>query len=251
MSASVAKTVVAVIVAGLLSGSAMAEVSAIKIEQKVRSYSVGLGVSRIIYNPASSGSVVSVKNPNDYPVLVQSKVLTEDRKQNAPFVITPPLFRLDSHQQSRIRIVQTGGEFAGDRETLQWMCATGIPPESDSAWAEGNGKKSKAVLDVAVRLSNCIKLLVRPSSVKGNMLDGMSSLVWKRHGKTLTVQNPTPFYMNFKSIIVGGQNINDPEYAPPFASRSFSLSSDISGDVRWRVITDYGGDSREYQSHLQ
>ncbi|NPE97657.1 Dr fimbrial biogenesis chaperone DraB, partial [Escherichia coli] len=67
----------------------------------------------------------------DYPMLVQSEVLSEDQKSPAPFVVTPPLFRLDGQQSSRLRIVRTGGEFPSDRESLQWICVKGIPPKED------------------------------------------------------------------------------------------------------------------------
>lgn len=41
-------------------------------------------------------------------MLVQSEVLAENQKDPAPFVVTPPLFRLDALQSSRLRIVRTG-----------------------------------------------------------------------------------------------------------------------------------------------
>lgn len=248
---STSTTAIALVTAAL-SGSVMAKETATKINQKVESYSVGLGATRVIYNPASSGAVLSVNNPNDYPMLVQSKVFAEDKKSAAPFVITPPLFRLEGHQQSRIRIVQTGGEVIGDRERLQWLCVTGIPPEDGDAWAKGKAPTPKeATLDIKIKMARCIKLLVRPPSVKGDPLDGVGAVTWKRQGGKLMASNPTPFYLNLKTLSVGGKEIKQPDYIPPFGAHTFTLPKGASGTVQWTLITDQGGDSRPYTAALQ
>lgn len=70
----------------------------------------------MVYYHGSLGENVAVKNNQAYPMLVQSMVFDEDKKSPAPFITTPPLFRLDGSQTSRIRIVRTGGEFPQDRE---------------------------------------------------------------------------------------------------------------------------------------
>ncbi len=243
------------LIAGVLTGNAQAATPATKVNQKVESYSVGLGATRVIYTPASSGAVLSVNNPNDYPILVQSKVFAEDKKTAAPFVVTPPLFRLDGHQQSRVRIVQTGGQLPADRESLRWLCVTGIPPESDDAWAkEADGKKptpKEATLDIKIKFTRCIKVLVRPGALKANPLDDGKALTWQRQGEALQANNPTPFYINLKTLSVGGKEIKEPDYVAPFSAHSFTLPKGAAGQVQWTLITDQGGESRPYTAALQ
>ncbi|MGQ8704273.1 fimbria/pilus periplasmic chaperone [Serratia marcescens] len=225
-----------------------------KIETKEQPFTLKLGASRVIYSPESNGSTLTVMNVQDYPMLVKSEVFGEDKKTAAPFIVTPPLFRLDGQQQSRVRIVRTGGDFAKDRETLQWLCVTGIPPKADDEWAKKNGqavKPSQATINVQISVSSCIKLMVRPSSVKGSPTDMASSLVWKRQGDKVKVTNPTPFYMNLRSISVGGKKVDGFEYIPPQGERTFTLPKGAAGKVEWRVITDFGGDSRPYTGELQ
>lgn len=227
---------------------------ATKIEQKEQSFVLKLAASRVIYDPETSAATLAVINSQDYPMLVKSDVLDEDKKTPAPFIVTPPVFRLDGQQQSRVRIVRTGGRFAPDHESLQWLCVTGIPPKPDDEWAKKNGKSeapSKASLLVQVSVSNCIKLLVRPSSVKGSSTDVASSLRWQRQGGRLKVTNPTPFYMNLSSVSVGGKAVQGLDYVPPSGEREFPLPAGASGAVVWKVITDNGGDSRPYEGTLQ
>lgn len=244
-----------VLAAGAVSESSLAVDKTSKIEQTIQRYSVALGATRVIYDPTSSGAVVSVSNPNDYPMLVQSKVFDETKQSVAPFVVTPPLFRLEGQQQSRIRMVRTGGEVAPDRETLQWLCVTGIPPEIDDTWAEGNSGEAKkpepaASLEVTIKFTRCIKLIVRPSALKGSPTDTASSLTWQQQGKQLKVSNPTPFYMTLQSVTVGGKKVNSLDYIPPLGDRSFTLPEGTSGTVQWSIITDQGGESRLYEAAL-
>ena len=248
-------SLVCMVVAGVLSVPAHAAEKTTKVEQNVRTYSVGLGKTRIIYNPATSGAVISVSNSNEFPVLVQSSVKPADEKEGAaPFVVTPPLFRLDAKQQSRLRVVMTQDVKVKDKESLYWLCAMGIPPEQGDAWAEDNASvksANTASLNVSVRMSQCIKLILRPEAVKGQPQDVASSVTWRREGDKLIANNPTPFYMNVKTLSVGGKDVPDMDYIPPMDSRSFGVPRGASGKVSWTIVNDLGGDSGPYQANVR
>ena len=61
-----------------------------------------LGATRVIYHLDGNGESLRVKNPQDYPILIQSKVMDEGSKDNADFIVTPPLFRLDAKRETDI-----------------------------------------------------------------------------------------------------------------------------------------------------
>lgn len=243
------------IVVGALSGPADAAEKNTKVEQNIRNYSVGLGQTRIIYNPATSGSVISVNNPNDFPVLVQGSVKSMNEKDGAaPFMVTPPLFRLDPRQQNRLRVVMTQDLKVKDKESLYWLCAMGIPPKLGDAWAEGSESAKRtntASINVNVRMSMCIKLIVRPDTVKGRPQDVASSITWRHEGDKLIASNPTPFYMNLKALSIGGKTVSDMDYIPPMDSRSFGVPGGISGQVSWTIVNDLGGDSGPYEANVR
>ena len=231
-------------------------------------FTVKIGTTRVIYPSSSTKGVsVSVANPQDYPILVQTQVKDEDKTSPAPFIVTPPLFRLDAGLQGRVRIIRTGGKFPEDRETLQWLCLTGIPPKNGDAWGntQNNPKNSSPTMDIQMSISTCIKLLFRPDKVKGDPTDSADSLTWRYKGNYLEVNNPTPFYMNFYSLRIGDEKINlsalgskdeikNGSYVPPFSSRDFIIPVKNKGkatEVFWQVINDNGGVSREFKSTVQ
>ncbi|HFW3088903.1 TPA: molecular chaperone [Salmonella enterica subsp. enterica serovar Reading] len=207
--------------------------------------SVGLGATRLIYPSGSKGVMLRVENYSDHPYLVKSVVLDENRHDAAPFIVTPPLFRLDSGQRNILTITRTGGDFPDDRESVKWMCVQSISPETDSAWAGGSKNGSgndKVAASVRLLPGSCIKLLVRPEVIKGNPVDVADKVSWHVSGKTITATNPTPFYMNISQASFNGRRIKtDKGYIPPFSEENYPLpGKEMKGTIKWSVIGDYG-----------
>ncbi|WP_371415231.1 hypothetical protein [Serratia sp. 1D1416] len=50
------------------------------METTTQSFSVRLGATRVIYNPASGGTTLPLVNPQNYPILLQSEALAENMK---------------------------------------------------------------------------------------------------------------------------------------------------------------------------
>lgn len=246
-------TILTGILTGFLSAGVMAVEAGPEMESTTRTFSLNLDSTRVIYAPDSKGATLGIVNDHDYPILVQSEALMEDKKSRAPFIVTPPLFRLDGKQSSRLRIVRTGGNFPSERETLQWLCVKGVPPKEGDKWAEEEGGKAgnKLSLQVQLSINNCIKIFVRPSAVKGHPDDVAGKLEWQRAGNKLKGTNPTPFYMNLSELSVGGKRVDDSQYIAPFSSHEYTLPTGASGKVYWKVITDYGGTSKKFEAELK
>ncbi|EBK4678909.1 pili assembly chaperone SafB [Salmonella enterica] len=213
-----------------------------QLNSATKSFSVKLGATRVIYHAGTPGATLSVSNPQDYPILVQSSVKAEDKNSPAPFMVMPPLFRLEANQQSQLRIIRTGGDMPKDRETLQWVCIKALPPENEPSDTQAKG----ATLDLNLSISTCDKLIFRPDAVKGTPEDVAGNLRWVETGNKLKVENPTPFYMNLASVTVGGKPITGLEYIPPFADKTLNMPGGTRGDVEWKIITDLGGESHPF-----
>ncbi|MEB7742663.1 fimbria/pilus periplasmic chaperone, partial [Escherichia coli] len=152
------------------------------------------------------------------------------------------------------RIIRTGGNFPTDRESLQWLCVKSVPPRAEDKWAEEQDEKGggKISVRVQVSLNSCIKLLVRPSAVKGHPDDVAGKVTWTKAGNRLKGTNPTPFYINLSELSVGGKVVNEQHYyIAPFSSYEFALPSGVAGKVQWKVVTDYGGVSQPFEAALK
>jgi P pilus assembly chaperone PapD len=203
---------------------------------------VVIGGTRLIYDGGKKESSLSVNNPDKVPYLIQSWVeATTSGAEKAPFMVTPPLFRLDGGQENVLRVVRAGGNLPSDKESLYWMNIKSIPSVSKDA--------DQNTLQIAVKTR--IKLIYRPQGLKGTPEEQTENLTWHRSGNTLQVSNPTPFYMNFQQVKVGGQDVKDVTYVAPMSKASFALPAGASGgSVSWKVISDYGGIGKEHTKPL-
>lgn len=220
-------------------------------ETSTQTFSVKLSSSRLIYDLASNGTTLTVTNPQDYPVLIQSMALEENKKTKAPFVVTPPLMRLDGQQSSRLRIVRTGGNFAADRESLQWLCVKGIPPKAGDAWAKDDKAKDKVTLNIQLSMTNCIKLLIRPETLQNHPDDAEYKLKWQHQGNKLKATNDSPYYINISALKFNGSAVADIHYVAPFSSHEFTApAGKTTGKIEWKIVNDYGGESQTYQADV-
>ncbi|EGO0706244.1 fimbria/pilus periplasmic chaperone [Salmonella enterica] len=219
----------------------------------VKSYGLVISQNRVIFPKNASSVGITVKNPRDYPVLVHSRILAEDKKAKGGFMTTPPLFRLDPGRANVIKILPTGGDFPEDREQLQWLCVKGIPPKKDDEWARSpDGKKTGNERSMTLRLAvdNCIKLLVRPDGLSGTPVSNGDRLTWKVVGNDLVVVNPTPFYMNLSMIKLAGATV-PADYVAPFAEKRFPLPKGKKGGlITWKILTDAGAESPAWSASL-
>lgn len=200
-----------------------------------------VGGTRLIYDGGKKESSLSVKNPDKTAYLIQSWVDTGKDAEKAPFILTPPLFRLDGGKENVLRVVLTGNALPTDKESLFWMNIKSIPS------AEQDDDKN--TLQIAVKTR--IKLIYRPAELKGSPEDMADKLIWQRTGKEVQVTNPTPFYMNFQSIKVAGKPVKDVTHVAPGSSARFTLPTSVNADsVSWSLINDYGGTDKEHSRAL-
>ncbi|ALR76375.1 fimbria/pilus periplasmic chaperone [[Enterobacter] lignolyticus] len=198
-----------------------------------------IGGTRVIYNGDKKETSISVKNPDKYSYLIQSWV-DSNGHEKAPFIITPPLFRLGATEDNALRIVRTGGKLAEDRESMYWMNIKTIPAT----------EKQDNVNTLQIAIKTRLKLIYRPQALTASPESVANKLTWQRSGQRLNVTNPTPYYMNFSQVKVGGSVVKDATYVAPMSSAAFTLPAGANGDVGWKIISDYGAAGNEYHAHL-
>ncbi|MRT05945.1 fimbrial biogenesis chaperone [Ewingella americana] len=192
-----------------------------------------VGGTRVIYPENSKEISVSIKNPDkntDY--LVQSRLDNDNEKNTAkvPFVITPPLFRLDHQSENVLRIARAGGKLPADRESLYWLSVRGI------AGTAGKPKENQLQVVINQRL----KYFFRPAALNNHdAAEAYQKLTFSRLGGELVMKNPTPYYVSLYTLKVGGTEIQTPGMVPPFGEHRVKTNG--SGAIEWQAINDYGG----------
>lgn len=196
---------------------------------------VVIGGSRMVYEGNKKEQSITVENLDSTPFLIQSWIEDASGKMlNSPpqFFVTPPLFRLDGRQKNILRIINSMKSLPQDKESLFWLNIKSIPAKSD---------EDKNSLQIAVR--SRLKLIYRPDSLLNEVPEEFSAkLVWHRQGNVLTVDNPSKYFMNFMSVKINNVKISDGGFVGPESAMTFTLpANNLTGDLSWTIINDFGG----------
>lgn len=197
-----------------------------------------IGGTRVIFEGAKKEATINITNPDNTPYLIQSWIDMQDGVSGkTPFMITPPLYRLDGGQKNLERIVMTGS-LPQEQESLFWLNIKAIPSASQQMNA----------LQIAVKTR--IKLIYRPEGLRASTPEEQATkLTWQQSGNAIQVNNPTPYVINFNEITLGGRKLDDVTYVLPGASARFLLPEGVSGhSLTFKVINDYGSPGTTHQA---
>ncbi|MGC1457943.1 MAG: fimbria/pilus periplasmic chaperone [Steroidobacteraceae bacterium] len=207
--------------------------------------------TRVVYPAAKREVTISLQNSGATPSLVQAWLDTGDARSKpgdakVPFVLTPPLFRLDPSKVQSLRLVYTHDPLPQNRESLFWLNVLDIPPRG-VATAEAPNQ-----LDLAFK--HRMKVFFRPAGIAGSAADAPARLTWKflsKDGKLTGIQasNPTGYHVSLTQLIatVDGHPLSiKADMVDPFASRSFEVSDRPTAPssaiaVQYWFVNDFGG----------
>lgn len=206
--------------------------------------------TRIVYPEGSREVSVRLRNADTKPLLVQSwiddgSVNESPSKLDVPFIVTPPLSRVEPQKGQTLRIVYTGADLPKDRESLYFLNVLEVPPKAEQK-AEAN------FMQLAMRTR--LKLFLRPDNLPMQVEDAPNALTWTVAEKgVIRVQNPTPYHVTFSRIqanVAGAQVVFDQSMVPPFGSLELTRSVNRAGTtppveagkIRFGAINDYGAE---------
>lgn len=203
-----------------------------------------MGGTRLVYPTDKKEVQLQIKNRDEgISHLIQSWIVDKDEKK-APFVITPPLFKLEAGKATLLHVIYTGkkGVLPEDRETLFWMNVKSVGATTEE-------QENKNMLQLAIKTR--IKLFWRPTKLNNNAAhSAWENLTFTRSNNRLNVTNPTPYHVSLSSLTVNGKALaSDDNSKPaavtmmiaPFASNSYPLPAGAGNNVSWSAINDYGG----------
>ena len=207
---------------------------------------------------------VTVTNQGKNPVLIRSWIDTGDvnevpEKIRAPFIVGPPLARIDEGHTQSLRLTYIGGSgLPRDRESLFWLNVHEIPPRPSAGEGSGKSELGRSAIQLAFRYR--VKVFLRPEGLTGSAVDAIRSLHWsKQSDNGVMAKNDTPYFVSLGAIEVsnGVTKITAiPDVIAPFSSRSFKLDAPIVGDgTRWSInysaIDEWGGIDRESKTLIE
>ncbi|KEY58579.1 fimbria/pilus periplasmic chaperone [Serratia sp. DD3] len=207
--------------------------------------SVVISGTRVIYPSDAKEVSVKLSNVGSSPVLVQSWIDKGDANAKpsaiqVPFVLTPPMNRIDPSKGQTLRISYTGGALPMDKESVFWLNVLEVPAKNEAKEAENR-------LQMAFR--SRIKLFYRPTGLQGNANDAAKAVTWSAQGNRIQASNPTPYYVSMVTLTVNGKKIEGDMIAP-HATMTFNLPAQVGNTLSGDFVDDHGA-IREFSTVIK
>ncbi|MFU0884503.1 fimbria/pilus periplasmic chaperone [Kluyvera sichuanensis] len=207
--------------------------------------SIILNGTRVIYPAKKKEVTVTVTNNNTTPVLIQNWIDNgnekgEPGKTAVPFVLTPPINRVDPGKGQTLRISYIGSTpLPVDKESVFWLNVLEIPSK------QKNESVADSKLNIAFRTR--IKIFYRPEGLSGSPSVAAENLHWSVQGGGVKVTNPSNYFVSLSNVTlqVNGKTIEErarmiaPGGSDTYQFKGANVSS--LANVKYTAINDYGG----------
>lgn len=197
--------------------------------------------TRVVFPGNDKEVTVKLNNKGDGPVLIQAWIDSGDfyaspDSINVPFVITPPLNRVDQGKGQTLRISKTKTSgLKSDRESLFWLNILEISP---------NNIKNKQLNKLQIGFRTRIKFFYRPPDLNNNSTKAAESLKWQSHAGNLIVTNQSPYFISLLGVRTDdGKNMGNADMIEPFGQYEVKAKYGrfSSGQkITWQYINDWG-----------
>lgn len=202
--------------------------------------SVVISSTRIIYPVKDAEVTVQLSNKGQNPVLVQSWIDDGDIDASpdtlqVPFILTPPINRIDPGKGQMLRISYAGSSYPKDRESVYWLNVLEVPGKVKPAAGD-----ARNYLQMAFR--SRIKLFLRPDGLPGSASDAGKALRWELTSGGLLVRNDSPWFVSLADVRPDATARIAGKMVPPFGQVMFPRPGALRASTRvsWTYINDYG-----------
>ncbi|HET7837040.1 MAG TPA: molecular chaperone [Variovorax sp.] len=214
--------------------------------------SVVMTGTRVIYPGGAKERSIQFTNPDDAPSVLQiwidsGNADSTPETAEAPFVATPPVFRIEPKSGQTARLIFTGKGLPQDRESVFFLNTIQIPALSTS-----HAERNKMLL----LLRNRIKLFYRPAGIAGDPERAADTLSFSavREGDDwkITATNDSAFHISLTDARITGAGediVLAPDMLAPKASFDWRIKSGADllaagSRISFSYVNDYGGDNK-------
>ncbi|MBB5445119.1 MULTISPECIES: molecular chaperone [unclassified Paraburkholderia] len=194
--------------------------------------------TRLVFDEGAQAASVTVTNKSaKYPYLIQSWIEDENGKKiTAPFMVLPPLQRIEANDRNVLRVVLLpGNTLPTDRESVFYLNIREIPPTTE------------AVNALQIALHSKLKLFYRPKNVQPKRNEDPTlpmTVKIDSASHKLTFDNPTPLHVSIVELHTGEKKAPvafDSVMVDPMNQTSVPFKEAAPTTLYVTHMNDYGG----------
>lgn len=158
--------------------------------------SIVLQGTRIVYPNNKKHVLIQAVNHSEQSSLVQSWVDEGDinstpETTNAPFIVSPPMTKIDANEGTQLKIQFIGNTLPSDRESIFYLNVRDIAPKP---------QKTSNANFLQLALQTRIKLFYRPQGLSIKREQAPDSVKFTQSGQQLAINNPTPYFLTLSGL---------------------------------------------------
>lgn len=209
---------------------------------------ISLEATRVIFASDKNSTGLTVNNSSSKDIWLIRAWMTQYKKENekkTPFVITPPLYRLEPNEKLQLRINSTDvSSLPTDRESVFKVNVLAIPPKTQLNNGKGKAADELSGGYLQFAINNSIKLFYRPSVLNdpARIEKSRNQLQVIEKGNDIEVVNPGPYYFTLINVKVNGSPLRDESsrdlMVSPFGSLHISAPGAVN--MEFQTINDFG-----------
>lgn len=197
--------------------------------------SIEINKDKFIFIESKNQEVIEIKNNTNSDYFIQSWISHYDESNNTdlPFMITPPLFKIEKDEIYFLKIFKTDEIEKKEQETLYKINIKRIPSLSGS-------DDNTNLLHIS--MNSIYNLIYRPISIEKNAVDAYKKVEFlKNKNDEFIVNNPTPYFITLLKV-----NSDDVVFIeksktiPPFKKYNTKKIIKKQGLIKWKTIDQYG-----------
>ncbi|OAT54398.1 fimbrial biogenesis chaperone [Providencia heimbachae] len=189
---------------------------------------ISVGGTRFVYEENKREIDIPIFNGDkEKPFLIQSWVSPFEGEGKAPFIATPPLFRIEPDSNGSARISFIGEPMGSNQEKLYLLNIKSIPPKDDSIENE-----------LQIIINSQFKLFLRSKDIESFDFEKVQ-LVKNENG--IMINNQTPYHLSIKDILIDGKSVKGIGLIYPHKN-DYILKRNTNNDnsIVVQFINDYG-----------
>lgn len=197
--------------------------------------SIEINKDKFIFIESINQEIIEINNKANNDYFIQSWITHYDKENSneIPFMVTPPLFRIEKDETFSLKIFKKDEIKERDRETLYRINIKRIPILL-------NSDNSKNMLHVSI--NSVYNLIYRPISIEKDAKDAYKKIEFlKNKNNEFIINNPTPYFISLSSVYFNRILIvNESKTIPPFKKYNTKKIISESGKVKWKTFNQYG-----------
>lgn len=171
--------------------------------------------TRIVFDGDQKEQTIRMTNTGDRPVLTQIWLDASEEEgegairagaQATPFIVNPPVARLNSNKAQVVRIFKTAdvASLPQDHESVFWLNILEVPAKAAASAEQADPQAEANRLNIALRTR--LKLFYRPTGLKGDTISAAEAMTWRirKDGDdyVATCSNGSPFHVSFARLVL-------------------------------------------------